>query len=227
MPDRLIDEYHRLRAGAQTVASLQAQIERAAMGLDIPQDMPDVHSMCELAKRLHSGQLRADNQPYITHPIRVALLYHHAAAEPSRVGVGTALLHDTIEDCGMSCETLVELVGPDIAMRVEALSRTMSENETKDERRAHKLAKWKRIYEDGDRDSQIVQLADVLDNLIAIRNLATSEMSSAKVPRWLMQAARYHIPAANRVDARFAQAMQEEINLSLGRGFRFGGWEDE
>src|SRR5262245_2964535 len=58
------------------------------------------------AAKLHTGQLRTGlPDPYINHVIRVA---HHAArAGLPEDAVVAALLHDTVEDCGITIQSLI------------------------------------------------------------------------------------------------------------------------
>lgn len=50
------------------------------------------------AKQLHNGQKRKDGQPYIIHPVEVALILTKLDFDENVIA--GALLHDTIEDCG-------------------------------------------------------------------------------------------------------------------------------
>ena len=70
----------------------------------------------EKAKELHKLQKRKDGEPYISHPVSVALIL--AKLEFDENVISGALLHDTIEDCGYTLaqmkkdfnKTVVELV---------------------------------------------------------------------------------------------------------------------
>ena len=57
-----------------------------------------------LALRLHRGQMRSSGDPYITHPIEVAMML--AQSRMDVASVVTGLLHDTVEDTAL---TLAEL----------------------------------------------------------------------------------------------------------------------
>lgn len=68
------------------------------------------------ATKAHEGQKYAD-EPYVNHPIRVS------GRVLSPVGKVVALLHDTIEDCGVTEEELAALFGSEVAEAVAMLSR--------------------------------------------------------------------------------------------------------
>lgn len=69
------------------------------------------------AAREHSGQTRkgASGQPYIQHPIQVADLIANTGSVNDAEIIAAALLHDTVEDCGVSRETIESEFGPAIA----------------------------------------------------------------------------------------------------------------
>lgn len=78
----------------------------------------------ELAKRAHHGQIRqASKQPYLIHPIEVALVLHKKFGDPSLTIAG--LLHDTVEDCeDISMKMIYEMFGGDIGFMVDAATKT-------------------------------------------------------------------------------------------------------
>ena len=69
------------------------------------------------AAQKHAGQRRkgAAAEPYINHLLEVAELVASALAEPDANLVIAALLHDTVEDAGITKEVLVETFGSDVA----------------------------------------------------------------------------------------------------------------
>ncbi|MGB2069099.1 MAG: HD domain-containing protein, partial [Candidatus Puniceispirillaceae bacterium] len=66
----------------------------------------------ELGKTAHAGQLRASGEPYFTHPVAVANLLIDMRLDVDTVI--TALLHDTVEDCGVELATLAGQFGDDV-----------------------------------------------------------------------------------------------------------------
>lgn len=70
----------------------------------------------QLAAQWHEGQLRkhpTERIPYITHPVSVALLLQQQGCDEETVAAG--LLHDVIEDCGVTLEELASKTSPRIA----------------------------------------------------------------------------------------------------------------
>ena len=75
----------------------------------------------EFGKRAHHGQMRASGEPYFTHPVAVAnILVDMRLDEESVI---TALLHDTVEDCEVTLETLHSEFGGDVAQLVDGVTK--------------------------------------------------------------------------------------------------------
>ena len=79
------------------------------------------------AERAHTGQYRkaapgAPKVPYIEHPRAVARILHDEAGVTDLVTLQAALLHDTMEDCGVSHANLVAAFGHDVADAVRELT---------------------------------------------------------------------------------------------------------
>ena len=72
------------------------------------------------AAQKHADQRRkgAAAEPYINHLLEVAELVSSALAEPDTNLVIAALLHDTVEDAGVTKEELIEAFGSDVAALV-------------------------------------------------------------------------------------------------------------
>src|SRR4051812_50107668 len=91
-------------AAAASFAALTARLDY----LD-PADVDQVRKAYRFADEAHLGQIRASGEPYITHPIAVAS--QCAEWKLDVQAVMAALLHDAIEDCGVSKSGLVGGLG--------------------------------------------------------------------------------------------------------------------
>jgi GTP pyrophosphokinase len=58
----------------------------------------------EVAARQHAGQLRKSGDPYITHPLAVAMIVAELGMDTTTLVA--ALLHDTVEDTGLSLDAI-------------------------------------------------------------------------------------------------------------------------
>jgi guanosine-3',5'-bis(diphosphate) 3'-pyrophosphohydrolase len=69
----------------------------------------------------HSGQLRRSGEPYITHPVAVASVLAEQKVDAETLIA--AILHDTIEDTGLTREALAEQFGKTVADLVDGVTK--------------------------------------------------------------------------------------------------------
>jgi len=74
-----------------------------------------------VAREAHDGQMRSSGEPYITHPVAVAL--NLAKMHLDHETLMAALLHDVIEDTATTKDELAELFGHTVAELVEGVSK--------------------------------------------------------------------------------------------------------
>ncbi len=103
-------------AAAASFAALTAKIDY----LDAA-DIAQVRHAYRFADAAHLGQLRSSGEPYITHPIAVAL--QCAQWKLDAHALMAALLHDAIEDCGVTKTDLIEKFGAPVAELVDGLTK--------------------------------------------------------------------------------------------------------
>ncbi|HVZ45086.1 MAG TPA: bifunctional (p)ppGpp synthetase/guanosine-3',5'-bis(diphosphate) 3'-pyrophosphohydrolase [Ramlibacter sp.] len=103
-------------AAAASFAALTARLDYLEPG-----EVDQVRRAYRFADEAHLGQMRASGEPYITHPIAVAA--QCAEWKLDAQALMAALLHDAIEDCGVTKEELVEKFGPPVAELVDGLTK--------------------------------------------------------------------------------------------------------
>ena len=86
-----------------------------------PDEVHRVKKALEFATQRHEGQFRASGEPYITHPINVALLLLELGMDVETVIAG--LLHDVLEDTPTTSEELEQNFGKEIAFLVEGVTK--------------------------------------------------------------------------------------------------------
>jgi (p)ppGpp synthase/HD superfamily hydrolase len=83
---------------------------------------PLIDASLAFAARAHAGQNRkATDIPYIVHPVGVMLILIEAGENDPEV-LAAALLHDTVEDTGVTLAQIREAFGPRVAEIVEGCS---------------------------------------------------------------------------------------------------------
>jgi GTP pyrophosphokinase len=75
----------------------------------------------EFAREAHRGQMRLSGEAYLNHPLQVALILAELQFDSS--ALAAALLHDTIEDCGISLEKIKKDFGFEIANLVDGTTK--------------------------------------------------------------------------------------------------------
>jgi guanosine-3',5'-bis(diphosphate) 3'-pyrophosphohydrolase len=84
-------------------------------------DIQKVKAAFRFSDAAHLGQFRKSGEPYITHPVAVAKILAHWRMDVG--AVQAALLHDVMEDSGISKQDLVEQFGPAVAELVDGVSK--------------------------------------------------------------------------------------------------------
>lgn len=101
---------------AASFAALVARLDYLS-----PEDIDQVRRAYRFADEAHLGQLRNSGLPYITHPIAVAIQCTEWKLDAQ--ALMAALLHDTLEDCGVTKPQLIEQFGSSVAELVDGLTK--------------------------------------------------------------------------------------------------------
>lgn len=84
-------------------------------------DLGLIRRAYDLADAAHKGETRLTGQPFIVHPLSVAYKLASMGIHPNVVAAG--LLHDVIEDTGVTLEEVREQFGDDIATLVDSVTK--------------------------------------------------------------------------------------------------------
>ncbi|NQW24710.1 MAG: bifunctional (p)ppGpp synthetase/guanosine-3',5'-bis(diphosphate) 3'-pyrophosphohydrolase [SAR202 cluster bacterium] len=95
-------------------------IERVSTYL--PEDITKVVGQAyDYANQCHEGQMRKSGEPYIAHPLETALFLADLHLDSHTIVA--ALLHDVVEDCGVSLEEITQKFGPEVAKLVDGVTK--------------------------------------------------------------------------------------------------------
>jgi len=155
-------------------------------------DLRLVREAYKFADEAHLGQFRATGQPYITHPIAVAGLC--ADWKLDAQAIMAALMHDTIEDQGVTKSELIEKFGAPTAELVDGLTKLDKlQFNTREESQAESFRKMLLAMA---RDVRVIliKLADRLHNMRTMQ-----AMVPAKRQRIARETLDIYAPIAHRL----------------------------
>lgn len=140
----------------------------------------------------HRGQFRHSGEPYITHPLSVAIILAKLKLDPQ--ALASALLHDVMEDSGISKVVLTERFGKTVAEIVDGLSKIeqlnfLSEQEAQAEN-------FRKMLLAMGRDIRVIliKLADRLHNMRTMDTIRPDKQK--RIARETME---IYAPIANRI----------------------------
>ena len=127
------------------------------------QQLSVINKAYEFARLKHAGQVRKSGEPYIIHPLNVALILAKIYADYETISAG--LMHDVLEDCDCSVEEMEDEFGVNITRLVTGVTRLSRINfSTENE---YLIDYYKKIIVGMSEDVRviIIKLADCLHNM--------------------------------------------------------------
>ncbi|WP_137686169.1 RelA/SpoT family protein [Thermosporothrix hazakensis] len=187
------------------------------------EDLERIRHAYELANLAHKGVVRRSGEPYILHPIEVALLL--AGMRIDAEGIMAALLHDVVEDTEYTLDDLREQFGPQVANIVDGVTkfdalagRKLVEGQqledvplsVVDKRRQRSETVRKMLVAMAEDPRVVVlKLADRLHNMRTL-----SAMSSAQQQNKARETNEIYAPLARRLGMMLVQAELEDLAFS-------------
>ncbi|MCI9627947.1 MAG: bifunctional (p)ppGpp synthetase/guanosine-3',5'-bis(diphosphate) 3'-pyrophosphohydrolase [Eggerthellaceae bacterium] len=133
------------------------------------EELAMVRHAYEFARDAHAGQKRKSGEPFIVHPIQVAIIL--ADLKMDAETVCAALLHDTVEDTEVSAELVEEEFGEGVRNLVEGVTKiTRIEVESLSDEQAATIRKML-VAMSKDIRVIVIKLADRLHNMRTLASL--------------------------------------------------------
>ena len=185
-----------------------SELEKMLIDTKRPYNMDKIRSAYEYAAAMHEGQFRKSGEPYITHPISVAVIVTELELDTD--SVCAALLHDTIEDCKdkTNLDVLKKKFGAEVAELVDGLTKlTDIHFENKEDESIENLRK---MFLAMSKDIRVIliKLADRLHNMRTLNAKSESRQRSIA-----LETMHVYAPLAHRLGI---QKIKNELeNLAL------------
>ena len=169
-------------------------------------DTKRLYDAFNFADNAHSGQLRKDGTPYITHPLAVAEIV--AELELDVDSIIAALLHDTIEDTGATHEDIAKRFGGPVADLVEGVTKlTRVQYTSKEEEQMENLRKMLMAMA---KDIRVI-LIKICDRL---HNMRTMEYQTPRKQREkALETMEIYAPIAHRLGMQRIKWELEDTSL--------------
>ena len=156
----------------------------------------------------HMNQKRASGEPYITHPLQVALYLSDLSMDLETIIA--AILHDLIEDTDITYKNIKKEFGPDVANIVDGVTKLdRIQYNSNEEAKAEAIRKMV-IAMSKDIRVLILKLADRLHNIQTIEYLADH-----KQERIASETLYVYAPLAHRLGLQNIKHILEDISFGL------------
>jgi GTP diphosphokinase / guanosine-3',5'-bis(diphosphate) 3'-diphosphatase len=132
-------------------------------------DLSIVKKAYDYSLKHHAGQTRASGEPYLVHPLEVALVLAEMKMDP--VAIAAGLLHDSVEDTSVTIVEIRKEFGEQVAHIVEGVTKISKiDFATREEAQAENLRKMMLAMVDDIR-VVLIKLADRLHNMRTLEHL--------------------------------------------------------
>ena len=196
-------------AAAASFAALTARLDYLDQA-----EIEQVRKAYRFADEAHLGQIRASGEPYITHPIAVAA--QCAEWKLDAQALMAALLHDAIEDCGVTKPQLIERFGAPVAELVDGLTKLDKlQFNTREENQAESFRKMLLAMA---RDVRVIliKLADRTHNMRTL-----DDVPREKWARISSETLEIYAPIAHRLGLNLTYRELQELAFRHLRPWRY------
>lgn len=183
-----------------------AQLAEAIEKSNKSYDLPRIEAAYELAKKAHEGQVRSSGDPYISHPIAVAVILVGLGMDSDTIIGG--LLHDVVEDTSVTLEDIEKQFGADVAELVDGVTKLANiPYSSRAEQQAENVRKML-LAMAKDVRVVIIKLADRLHNMRTL-DFRIPEKQRVKS----LETMEIYAPLAHRLGIRSVKEELEDLSL--------------
>ena len=182
------------------------KLEDIIIGYNQSADLSRVRKAYELAEQLHHNQVRLSGEPYIFHPLSVAIIL--AQMEMDTDTIIAALLHDTVEDTDCTSQDLIQEFGEQVAELVDGVTKlSRIPYSSQEEQQVENLRK---MFMAMARDIRVIliKLADRLHNMRTLKS-----MREEKQRQKALETMEVFAPLAHRLGMSKIKWELEDLSL--------------
>ncbi len=172
-------------------------------------DIEKIQSAYEYASEMHKGQFRKSGEPYISHPVAVAIIVVELGLDAD--SVCAALLHDTVEDCSDKTNLfeIAKRFGSEVAMLVDGLTKLVQLNVS--DKEEAEIENLRKMFLAMSKDIRVIfiKLCDRLHNM---RTLMAKPEEKRRMTA--LETMHVYAPLAHRLGIQKVKQELEQLSLS-------------
>ncbi len=140
---------------------------------DYKKNCKKINVAWNFAQNAHKGQLRGTGESYFTHPVSVAQILSNLNLDLNTIITG--LLHDVVEDCGVSISKISSIFGEEVALLVDGVTKLTKLELQSD--RSKQAENFRKLFLATSNDIRVllVKLADRTHNMRTIGGISDIE----------------------------------------------------
>lgn len=192
---------------AKDTVTIDDVFEYAGQYIKNPDSIALIRKAYDYIMEKHEGQKRRSGEPYTIHLIWVAYILSTLQTGPSTIAAG--LLHDVMEDCGISHDEMVKEFGEEITSLVEGVTK-IGKMPFMDEQELY-AENHRKIYIAMAKDIRVIliKFADRLHNMRTLKF-----MPPEKQKRIAKETLEVYSPIAHRLGINDIRVELEDLSLS-------------
>ena len=192
------------------IENLNRQIAQIAAGFP-EEDAKNILRAYDYAFKHHEGQLRKSGEPYIMHPVAVAVNIEQMGLDAESIMAG--LLHDTIEDTEASYAEVAKEFGEAVAILVDGVTKlTQMEHTSYSTKEEQQMEDLRKMFIAMAKDIRVImiKLADRLHNMRTIQFQREQKQKDISV-----ETMEIYAPLAHRLGIQKVKLELEDRSLKI------------